>query len=67
MAAAAAAATAAPDERDLEEMLKFIEGDDKPKKAGKEEAKNSKEANISKKTKHEIKKKTPKDIVRYKK
>merc|ERR1719154_18489 len=53
-----------PDERDLDEMLKFIESGDakaKPSKANEEETKTSDAK--PKKVKHQIKKKAPKDIV----
>jgi len=54
-----------PDERDLDEMLKFIESGDSKSKPGKAggDASDAK----PKKVKHQIKKKTPKDIVSYKK
>ena len=54
------------DDRDLDEMLKFIESGEMKSKPAAQNVDTTAEAK-TKKEKHQIKKKTPKDIVRYKK
>jgi len=57
---------AKPDERDLDDILKFIENEDSAPKGSKSGSSKTGE-DKPKKVKHQIKKKAPKDIVRYKK
>merc|ERR1711892_507396 len=57
---------AKPDERDLDDILKFIENEDAAPKGSKSGSSKTGE-DKPKKVKHQIKKKAPKDIVRYKK